>query len=66
MLKNMTLKNKCAGFELLVAVAMTSITFWDVTPCSPVEVKTKLSKQQARWRQQKSSEMRDAKIVIFM
>jgi hypothetical protein len=26
----------CVGFEVLTAVVMKSIIFWDVTPCSPL------------------------------
>jgi hypothetical protein len=31
-------KSSFVGFEVLTAVSMESTVFWDVTPCSAVEV----------------------------
>jgi hypothetical protein len=32
-----TSANYCVGFEVLKAVVMKSIIFWDITPCSPLK-----------------------------
>jgi hypothetical protein len=37
--KEIIIKRKKVGFEALTAVTMESTIFWDVTPCSPVEIR---------------------------
>jgi hypothetical protein len=56
----MILKNKRIGLEFPIALAVTNNTLCGVTPCSPVVARAKLSKQEARRKQQNVSEMKHA------